>query len=239
MPAAIRTTISAIITRMMGDPAALLRLLAWLSPAFPTGAFAWSHGIEWAVEAGDVRDAGGLCAWVEDVLRHGAGRNDAILLRHAHRAAGDPDALADIAALALAAQPARERRAESVGQGNAFCLAAAPWGAAVLTALTARVGDIAYPVALGALTGVHGIDEDDAALGLLHAFTGNLISAAVRLIPLGQSAGVAALADLSPVLVAVAAESRGLGLDDVGGACFRADLAAMRHETQYTRLFRS
>ena len=237
MPAPVGITITGM--RMTIDPHALLRLLAWLSPAFPTGGFAWSHGIEWAVEAGDVTDAATLRIWVEDVLRHGAGRNDAVLLRHAHRAATDPDRLAEIAELALAAQPARERRAESTGQGNAFALAAAAWDAAPLPALAARVGDIAYPVAVGALAGTHGIAEDDAALGYLHSFAANLISAAVRLIPLGQSAGLAVLAALAPTLLAVAAATRADDLEALGGACWRADLAAMRHETQYTRLFRS
>jgi len=239
MPAATPITTAATTTRMTTDAGGLLRLLAWLSPAFPTGGFAWSHGIEWAVEAGDVGDAAGLRLWLEDVLAHGAGRNDAILLRHAHRAAGDPDVLCGICELALASQPAAERRAESTGQGNAFALAAAAWDAGPLRALAARMDDIPYPVAVGALAGSHGIAEDDAALGLLQAFAANLISAAVRLIPLGQSAGLAVLAGLAPTLLAVAGETRAAGLDDLGGACFRADLAAMRHETQYTRLFRS
>ena len=239
MPAASRTTISATTMRMATDAAGLLRLLAWLSPAFPTGGFAWSHGIEWAVEAGDVRDADSLRDWLGDLLVHGAGRNDAILLRHAHRAAADPDALAAVCEHGLAAQPAAERRAESVGQGNAFALAAVAWGAAPLPALAARMGDIPYSVAVGALAGAHGIAEDDAALGLLQAFAANLISAAVRLVPLGQSAGLGVLAALAPTLLAVAAATRATTLDELGGACFRADTAAMRHETQYTRLFRS
>lgn len=230
---------AATATRMTTDPAALLRLLAWLSPAFPTGGFAWSHGIEWAVEAGDVSDASSLRRWIEDVVAHGSGRNDAILLRHAHRAAGDAATLATVCELALAAQPARERRAEAAGQGNAFALAAAPWDATPLRTLASQVGDIPYPVAVGALAGRHAIAEDDAALGLLQAFAANLISAAVRLVPLGQSAGVAVLAALAPTLLAVAAQTRDAGLDALGGACFRSDLAAMRHETQYTRLFRS
>ena len=237
MPADSRITRS--ITRMTTEPGALLRLLAWLSPAFPTGGFAWSHGIEWAVESGDVTDTASLRAWLEDLLRHGSGRNDAILLRHAHRAAHDLDRLAAVAELALAAQPARERRAESIGQGNAFVLAAAPWDAAPLPALAARVGDVPYPVAIGALAGAQGIAEDDAALGALQAFAANLISAAVRLIPLGQSAGLSVLAALAPTLLAIAAATRTAELDALGGACFRSDLAAMRHETQYTRLFRS
>ena len=215
----------------MREPASLLRLLAWLSPAFPTGGFAYSHGLEWAVEAGDVRDGATLHAWLEEVLCHGAGRSDAILLRHAFRGG-------DVAALALAVAPSRERRLEAVAQGTAFVTAAAAW----LAADDPRPqGERAmpYPVAVGALAGAHGIAEDDATLAYLNAFASNLISAAVRLVPLGQSAGLAVLAALEPTLLAVADETREASLDDIGGCVFRSDIASMRHETQYTRLFRS
>jgi urease accessory protein len=225
-----------MIMRMTTDTGAgLLRLLAWLSPAFPTGGFAWSHGIEWAVEAGDVTDAPSLQAWLSDLLRHGSAHNDAIVLRHAYRAAGNAAELSELAAFACAITGARERRAESVGQGSAFAAAAAPWGADVLRGIAA----LPYPVAVGALAGRHGIGEDAAAAAFLQAFVANLISAAVRLIPLGQSAGLAVLAALEATIIDVGATTRAATLDDIGGACFRADLAAMRHETQYTRLFRS
>ena len=216
----------------------LLHLLTWLSPAFPTGGFAYSHGLEWAVEAGDIRGEADLAVWLNDVLRHGAGRTDAILLRHAHRA-GDLPTLANLAELAAAAQPCLERRAETLGQGGAFALAAAVWGAPLLAALLAAGGPVPYPIAVGALARAHGVDEDDAAPGLLHAFTANLVSAAVRLVPLGQTAGLCVLAALEPAVADVAAETRAATLDDLGGACFRSDIAAMRHETQYTRLFRT
>ena len=230
-------------TRMI-DATALLRLMAWLSPAFPTGAFAYSHGLEWAVETGDVRDGDTLRDWLGCVLEHGGGRSDAILLRHAHRACGDADALDGIAALARAVAPSRERRVETVAQGMAFMAAALPWMAATPHPSPLPQGErekrgVGYPVAVGALAGAHGIGEDDAALGYLNAFASNLISAAVRLVPLGQSAGLAVLAALEPVLLAVAEATRDAGLDDIGGCAFRSDLASMRHETQYTRLFRS
>ena len=202
-----------------GQPfaATLLRLLTWLSPAFPTGAYAHSHGIEWAVESRDIRDAATLLIWLGDVLRHGAGRSDTILMRHAYRA-DTLDALTDLAELA-----------------------AAVWGSPLLATLADRVGapGIAYPVALGALARAHGVDEDAAALGLLHAFTANLVSAAVRLVPLGQTDGLRVLAALEPVQHEVAAATLTATLDDLGGACFRSDIAAMRHETQHTRLFRT
>ena len=218
----------------------LVRLLTWLSPAFPTGAYAYSHGLEWAVEAGDISDEAGLVRWLDAVLRHAAGRSDAILLRHAHRCT-DADALLDLAELAAAAQPGRERQAETLAQGGAFVLAARVWGAPLLDAVAARLGPerIAYPVAVGALAAAHGVDEDAACAALLHAFAANLVSAAVRLVPLGQTAGLRTLATLERAVHEVAEDTRAAGLDDLGGACFRSDIASLRHETQYTRLFRS
>jgi len=223
-----------IITMTMTDaPSTLLRLLAWLSPGFPTGAYAYSHGLEWAVEAGDIRDGDSLRAWLVDVLTHGSGRNDAILLRHAHRAARDPAALEHLAELAAAIVPSRERHAETIDQGTAFCRAARAWDCPTLPEA------VAYPVAVGALAGWHGIDEDLTAAAYLQAFASNLISAAIRLVPLGQTTGLRVLAATEITILLVAGDTSAATLDDIGGCAFRADLAAMRHETQYTRLFRS
>ena len=229
------------LTTPMIDAIATLRLLAWLSPSFPTGAYAYSHGLEWAVEAGDIHDGDTLRIWLEDVLTHGAGRADVILLRHAHRSADQVDALAAIAELAAASSPARERQSETQGQGSAFVAAATPWHTPALIELAARIGreTVAYPVAVGALAGGHGIPEDAVAAGYLETFSANLISAAVRLVPLGQTAGLRVLAALEPVILRIAMETREATLDDLGGSTFRSDIAAMRHETQYTRLFRS
>jgi len=207
-----------------------LHLLAWLSPAFPIGAYAYSHGLEWAIEAGDISDEPTALAWLRDLLHHGTGRADAILVRHALQATADPVALDSLAELALALTPARERRAETQDQGAAFALAAAPWG---------DIRAAPYPIAFGALAGRHGIAAPLAVAAYLQAFTANLISAAVRLIPLGQTAGLRLLAALQPDTRAVATATESATLDDLGGCAFRSDIAAMRHETQYTRLFRS
>jgi len=231
-------------TTITTTEAGLLRLLAWLSPAFPTGGFAYSHGIEWAVEAGDITNETTLRGWLADVLLYGAGRSDAILLHHAHRAAFDADALVEIAELAEAAAPCRERRKETLDQGTAFMLAVAAWGPAVMPRPLSRdAGEgvvlLAYPVAVGALAGRHRVDAHATCCAYLQVLTANLISAAVRLVPLGQSAGLRVLAGLEPALLAVAREAAVAGVDEIGGCAFRSDLAAMRHETQYTRLFRS
>ena len=211
----------------------IMRLLTWLSPGFPTGAYAYSHGLEWAVETHDIRDGETLRDWLSDVIENGSARSDTILLRHAHRAANDPHALRDIVALALASAAARERYGEAMAQGRAFLRAAACWETPDLPENTP------YAVAVGAMTGLHGIDEDTTAGAYLQTFASNLISAAVRLVPLGQTTGLQTLAALEPVILRTAASTRQATLDELGGCAFRSDLAAMRHETQYTRLFRS
>ncbi len=205
----------------------LLHLLTWLSPAFPTGGFAYSHGLEWAVEAGDVRDEASLTAWMEDTLRLGALWSDTILLRLAHR--GE-----DVAALGLALCPSAERRLESSAQGAAFALAAAAW-----PGVAWDDAPLPYAVAVGRLAAAHGVAEDDTTLAFLHAASANLVSAAIRLIPLGQAAGLRVQAALEPTILAIAQASASSGADELGGACWASDIAAMRHETQYTRLFRS
>jgi urease accessory protein len=226
-----------IITTIMTTKAetTLLKLMTWLSPAFPTGGFAYSHGLEWAVEAGDIATEADLLPWIVDVLEHGAGWSDAIILRHAHRAE-DGAVLAEVAELAEAATPTRERRAETLAQGDAFAIGARVWGAPLLDGLA---GAAAYPVAVGALARAHGVAEDATVTAFLHAFTANLVGAAVRLVPLGQTAGLRLLAALEPTIHELAAATREATLDDLGGACFRSDIASMRHETQYTRLFRT
>ena len=227
MPAATITITTMMTTTTITERQALLRLLAWLSPAFPTGAFAYSHGLEWAVEAGDVTDGESLRRWVEDVLRHGSGRSDLILLRHAHRNAARA---AELGALFRAMTPSRERRDEAIYQGRAFVAAVAAWG-------EGQPDDSPYAVAVGAAA--FAIGEDTVAVAYLQAFAANLISAAVRLVPLGQTTGLRVLAALEPTIIAVADETQDATLEDIGGCAFRSDLAAMRHETQYTRLFRS
>jgi urease accessory protein len=224
--------------------AALVRLMTWLSPAFPVGAFTYSHGLEWAVEEGSVTDEATLLSWLADVLRHGAGRSDAILLASAYRAAtaGESSALSAVAELAYALQPSKERRLESGAQGRAFVQAIADtWGAPTLVDLAAllKPDPVAYAVALGVAAADHRLPLSATVEAYISAFAANLVSAAVRAVPLGQSAGQRVIRDLVPVTAEVAAEALGAGLDDIGGAALRADIASMAHETQYTRLFRS
>jgi len=225
------------------DAAALYRLMAWLSPAYPVGAFSYSSGIEWAVEAGDIKDAETLKAWLAVMLCDGAGFCDAVFFAQAHRAiaARDEAALRAVAELAAAFVSSRERFLETTAQGRAFLEATrAAWPCAALQRLDAAWnGPVALPVAVGVACAGHRIACEAALHAFLHALTANWISAGVRLIPLGQTDGQRVLAALEPAVEAAAARALKTPLDDIGSAAFRADIAGMRHETQYTRLFRS
>ena len=225
------------------NAAALYRLMAWLSPAYPIGAFSYSSGIEWAVEAGDVTDAATLERWLAVMIADGGGFCDAVFFVHAHRAAAahNDEALHAVAELAAAFAPSQERHLETTAQGRAFLDATrAAWPTPALDRLLAVWdGAVALPVAVAVTSAGHEITLAPALQAYLHALTANLISAGVRLVPLGQTDGQRVLAALEPVVVATAARALVTGLDDVGGAAFRADLASMRHETQHTRLFRS
>lgn len=226
-----------------GGAAALYRLMTWLSPAFPVGGFAYSSGIEWAVEAGDIADAGTLRDWLAAMLVEGAGRSDAIFLAHAHRAVemADDVALREVAELAAAFVPSRERQLETSAQGRAFIdIARSAWSCAGLEpAIAAAGGAIVYPVAVGLVSAAHGIPLAPTLQAFLHALTSNWISAGSRLIPLGQTDCQRVLAGLEAVVAATAQRAVSATLDDIGSATFRADLASLRHEAQYTRLFRS
>ena len=223
--------------------AALYRLMAWLSPAYPVGAFSYSSGIEWAVEAGDITDAATLRDWLEVLLGDGSGFCDAVFFVHAHRAAvaQDDAALRSVAELAAAFVPSKERFLETTTQGRAFLAATqAAWPCPALTRFAAAwTGPIALPVAVGVVCAGHGIACEAALAAFLHALAANWISAGVRLIPLGQTDGQRVLAALEAAVAAAGKRALATPLDEVGSAAFRADLASMRHETQYTRLFRS
>lgn len=226
-----------------GEDAALFRLMTWLSPSFPVGAFAYSSGIEWAVEAGDIVGAASLRDWLAAMIVDGAGFCDAVLLAHTHRAtSGNEDQrLAELCELAAAFVPSKERHLETTAQGRAFIeIAQATWPCPALDRLrTINPATVAYPVAVGVVSAGHRIPLPPTLQAFLHALTSNWISAGVRLVPLGQTDGQRVLASLEPLVHATAARAAEASLDDLGGATFRADIGSMRHESQYTRLFRS
>ena len=219
------------------------RLMSWLSPAYPIGAFSYSSGIEWAVESGDVTDAKTLQQWIVGIVEDGGGFCDAVFLVHSHGATtrNDDAGLHAVAELANAFAPSKERFLETTTQGRAFLDATrAAWSCGALERLLGLWdGPLAYPVAVGVAAAGHGIALQPVTAAFLHAIAANLISAGVRLIPLGQTDGLRVLATLEPVLASVAARALSCPFEEIGGAAFRADIASMRHETQYTRLFRS
>lgn len=227
-----------------GLPApAVYRLMTFMSPAYPVGAFSYSSGLEWAVEAGDVGDAATLTAWLASLIGHGSVACDAVIFCHAHRAAGSGNdaALADAAELAAALAGSRERFLETTAQGRAFSeITRAVWATPALDRLAAAWdGPPAYPVAVAAACAGHGVPLVPALHGFLHSVVSNLVSAAVRLVPLGQTDGQHVLSSLEAAVARTSARALTTPPDDIAMAALRADIAAMRHETQYTRLFRS
>ncbi|WP_189640407.1 urease accessory protein UreF [Paramylibacter ulvae] len=206
------------------------KLMAWLSPSYPIGAYSYSHGLEYAIDAGDVHDADSLQIWLSDVLQYGAGRNDAILLAHAYRAAGD--ALEALSDLAIALSPSVERHLETTAQGAAF--------SKVTSAVTGReISAMPLPVALGVAARAERISLDDLIPLYLHSFAANIIAAGVRFIPLGQTDGQRVLHALFDQIDDIAKQAETASLDDLGSACFLSDIASMKHENMTTRIFRT
>ncbi|CDX38615.1 Urease accessory protein UreF [Mesorhizobium plurifarium] len=232
------TTITTTITTMIDQPSsiALLRLMAWLSPAFPVGGFSYSHGLERAAQDGLIADREDLAGWLGTLIEMGSGWNDAVLFAESWRRARDGGDLAEIAALAEALAGSRERHLETMLQGAAFLQAASAWPSPVLRRLPA---DCPYCVAVGAVAGSGGIDLAQALAAFLQAFFSNLVQAAIRLGVVGQVDAIALLAGFEPLALATASRATASSLDDLGGAAFMSDIAAMNHETQYSRLFRS
>ncbi|MBM3569052.1 MAG: urease accessory protein UreF [Alphaproteobacteria bacterium] len=226
------------------DPGALYRLMAWLSPAYPVGGFSYSHGLEFAVEHGLVKDRIGLVDWIGWILERGAGHADGVLFARAHEAASIEDwaELDAIADLAQALRGSAETALESRQQGEAFLsVTRRAWPDAVLESWTQRRGEnetaLCVAVALAAATA--GIPVAAALGAYLQAFAANLVSAGVRLIPLGQTDGQLALAELAETVAETARHALSCPLDRLGTAAAGVDWTSMRHETQYTRLFRS
>ena len=216
--------------------AALLRLMAWMSPAFPVGGFSYSGGLEKAVEDGRVRNATELSGWVETLLLHGSLWNDAVFLAEAWRCSQDALALSETADLGRALAGSAERYRETVLLGDAFVSAADAWPHDVLELLPQ---DVPYPVAVGAVAAGHGVPLRETLAAFLHAGVSQIVSAGIRLGVAGQKDGVAILAASEVAIAEMAARAVQSTLDDLGSATIIADTAAMRHETQGTRLFRS
>lgn len=207
------------------------KLMAWLSPSYPIGAFSYSHGLEYAIENGDVTNARQLHDWLVDILKFGAGRNDAIFVSLAHLAKTQ-ERVSELADLAAALSPSAERYVEITAQGAAFCKVTSNVYKTDLTAMP-------LPVAIGAAARGEGIDLADVLPLYLHSFAANIITAGVRFIPIGQTEGQQVLYDLFDVFDDVAKTALASNEADLGSACFLGDIASMKHETMTTRIFRT
>jgi urease accessory protein len=234
------TMMTGTTTITMVTDSDLFRLMAWTSPAYPVGGFSYSHGIEMAVEEGRLRKQADLVAYIASVLRQGAGRVDAVLFAQAH-AANDEDALDEIAELAAAWRGTAETALEATQQGGSFAsVTVSCWPDPRFAAFAARHrGRLSHAVAFGAAAGMAGIPLRPALFAFLQGFCANLVSAGVRLIPLGQTDGQIATAALLPIITECADAALTTSLEELGTASPLLDMLSMRHETQYTRLFRS
>jgi urease accessory protein len=230
---------------MMTEPA-LYRLLAWSSPGYPTGAFSYSHGLEWAVETGGVTDLRGLLDYVTAVLSIGGGWIDAVLFVHAWRSTS-ADALTQLdtlAQLASAFRGSAETALESRQQGAAFLdVTRKAWPHPTLDAFAERCASagtpVAHCIAVAVACAAHGIALVPALHSYIHAVAANLVSAGARLVPLGQTQAQIAIAQLSSTITGIVERALSTPLDDLGTAAPAVELCSFRHETQYTRLFRS
>jgi len=231
--------------------AAQSRLLAWCSPAYPTGAFSYSHGLEWAVERGQVGSLDALLAFVTAVLERGGGWVDAVLFAQAWRAAHQSPAswqregrrqLQDISELAAAFRGSAETALESRQQGTAFLdVTLRAWPRPRLSEFAADVRGqpVAHCIAVAVACATHRIPLAAALHAYVQAIAANLVSAGARLIPLGQTDAQIAIARLAPVVAASAERAGSMDLANLGTCAPGLELCSMRHETQYTRLFRS
>ncbi|WP_373083765.1 urease accessory protein UreF [Sneathiella sp.] len=225
------------------DNRALFHLMSWMSPSYPVGAYTYSHGLEYAVEVGLITGLGDLVPWIADILEHGDGKSDSILLAAAHRAARNEDlsALREVAELGYAFCSTAELALETTAQGRAFTrvisdVATAP----SLEALQGLWnGPLVHPLVLAIVAADHDIGLPETLTAYLHGFVSNLVSAAVRIIPLGQTDGQRAIAGLAGDLARTVRKAESSTLENLGTATLMVDWCSSLHETQYTRLFRS
>jgi urease accessory protein len=217
------------LIRMVTDHSSLLLLLNWMSPTFPIGAFAYSHGLEQAIVDGRVSSAADVEEWIAELLQHGSGWNDSVLFAQCWSMQVD-----ELNALALALAGSAERYMETTHLGRNFNIAASVWTGTETSEMA-----IAYPIAAGQACMLMGIDQQQALVAYLQGYCSALVSVAVRLVPLGQTNGLVVMRNLAPVVSSTAAKAVATNLDGIGTSCIAAEISAMRHETLPTRVFRT
>ena len=233
MTLVINTTI--MLMADLAPNTALLRLMTWLSPAFPVGAFSYSHGIERAVHDGLIHNKASLQDWLVDLMNHGSVWNDAVLFAASWVDADTGGSCVEESELGEAMAGSKERHMETMLQGNAFLQAIGHWR----NVKSAVAKEMPYPVAVAMVAARNQVACEPALAAYLHAVVSNLIQGAVRLVPLGQSHGVSLMAAMEKRILAVVERAASSSLDDLGSAAIISDIMAMQHETQYSRVFRS
>lgn len=219
---------------MLRDENSLLRLMTLFSPVFPIGGFAYSHGLEQAIHEELINNADELFNWLSDLLCRGSGHNDAIFIAETWKRAKNGENLQPVIDIANAIPASKERNMETQLQGNAFCRAVGQMGLVDQT-----YQELPYPVAVGFFTQKMGLQLAAVLNAYLHSFSSNLVQAAIRLVPLGQSDGVYVMGRMEEIILALVKNSDRLTIDCLGSCCFMSDIMAMRHETLYSRIFRS
>ena len=246
MPPGARMSIKEMTPAGQLDPAGLMRLMTWLGPSFPVGAYTYSHGVEYAIEDGRIKSRDSVIAWIEGVLAFGAGRIDGVLFCQAYAAAqkGDLEALIEIGIDADCRRGTAEMALEATAQGRAFVSTVRQvWDDPLLVswaeALRAQDRLPSYPVAVAIASAGIAVDLRSALTAFFHAMSANLVSSAVRLVPLGQTDGIRAVAALEKAVEMAVECALTTEPDDIGACAPMVDWTSMKHETQYTRLFRS
>ena len=205
----------------------IMILQSWFSPAFPVGAFSYSHGLETAIQDGLITDEVGLGSWIATLLLHGSGRNDGLFIKETYRGEEGTNALC------LALCTSKERWQETAELGQAF-------SRVVNTSYQTDLPDgLAYPVAVGLAARTMELDLTLTLQSYLQAFAANLISVGVRAIPIGQQAGLHCLVRLYPVIEEVITQVAKASLDEVGSAALLSDLIAIKHEHSVPRIYRT
>lgn len=219
---------------------ALIRLLQLTSPALPVGAYTYSQGLEWAAEAGTVKDEATALAWIGDCLEFGIARFEAVYLAHMLAAwtQCDTSRLARLDEEFIASRESAELRAETAQMGYSLARLLTDLGV-FPTASLAVFSQPSFPLAWSCAASAWSVPVQDAVAGYLWAWAENQVMAAVKTVPLGQTAGQRVLMALGQRIPALAETAAVAGLDTTHNYLPAFAIACSCHETQYTRLFRS
>ncbi|NOD97216.1 urease accessory protein UreF [Ruegeria sp. HKCCD6228] len=209
----------------------ILTLTQWLSPAYPVGGFAYSHGLETAIDEGAVASSQDAEAWISDVQEHGSGWNDALFVVSAYNAQ-DNDELISVDTKARAICASSERKMETELLGQAF-------GTVTGDVWDLDIQQLSYPVSVGYAAHLQGLPILLTTKLYLQAFASNLVACATRLVPLGQTDAQKLIRNLTPLCARIAEQAQMAGLDELSSTAFLTDIASMRHEIQYSRIFRT